>query len=322
MDNGIKMAKNLLKLSIEEKEHFFDSFDMIQTDCDGVLWLLGDPFEGVERSIRALRTNGKRVVFVSNNSVRTMEDYRAKLYKLTDHTVDDEDIIHPAKIVVQYLRERKIGDGLCYVIGSSNFKNCLREAGVQVLDGPDQPVPESVREVSAVINDGQPVKAVIVDFDYNMNNIKLLRAQLYLRHDALFIAGAMDTVLPLGPRMRLIGPGCYVDVLQKIADRKPIVLGKPGREMSKMLIQLYAIDNPRRVLFVGDQPEMDVQFGHVSNYQTLLVGTGGVKEEALKQLTTTPSLVPDFYIDSFADLEQIVRDVMVYKARNGHKSGP
>uniref|UniRef100_A0A182MG01 Uncharacterized protein n=1 Tax=Anopheles culicifacies TaxID=139723 RepID=A0A182MG01_9DIPT len=251
-----------------------------------------------------------------------MEDYRSKLYKLTDHTVDDEDVIHPAKIVIQYLREKQIGDGLCYVIGSSNFKKCLREAGFQVLDGPDEPVPESVRAVSTVINDGQPVKAVIVDFDYNMNNIKLLRAQLYLRHDALFIAGAMDTVLPLGPRMRLIGPGCYVEVLQKIADRKPIVLGKPGREMSKILKQLYAIDNPRRVLFVGDQPEMDVQFGHISNYQTLLVGTGGVKEDDLKQLATTPDLAPDYYIDSFADLEQIVRDVMVYKARNGERSGP
>ncbi|XP_049301608.1 uncharacterized protein LOC125775136 [Anopheles funestus] len=321
MDKEGKMTKNLLKLPIEEKERFFDSFDMVQTDCDGVLWLLGEPFDGVERSIRALRTNGKRVVFVSNNSVRTMEDYRAKLYKLTDHTVDDEDVIHPAKIVIQYLRERKFDDALCYVIGSTNFKNCLREAGIQIIDGPDEPVPEAIKAVAAVINDGQPVKAVIVDFDYNMNNIKLLRAQLYLQHDALFIAGAMDTVLPVG-RMRLIGPGCYVEVLEKIADRKPIVLGKPGREMSKMLKQRYAIDNPRRVLFVGDQPEMDVQFGHISNYQTLLVGTGGVKEDDLKQLASTPSMVPDYYIDSFAGLEQFVRDVMVYKARNGEKSGP
>ncbi|XP_053666079.1 uncharacterized protein LOC128715223 [Anopheles marshallii] len=322
MDQERKITKNLVKLPIEEKERFFDSFDMVQTDCDGVLWLLSDPFEGVERSIRALRTNGKRVVFVSNNSVRTMADYRAKLEKLTDHTLDDEDVIHPAKVVIQYLRARKFDDALCYVIGSTNFKNCLREAGIQLLDGPDEPLPESIRAVTAAINDRQPVKAVIVDFDYNMNNIKLLRAQLYLQHDALFIAGAMDTVLPLGPRMRLIGPGCYVEVLQKLADRKPIVLGKPGREMSNMVKQMYAIDNPRRVLFVGDQPELDVQFGHISNYQTLLVGTGGVKEDDLQRLAERPELVPDYYIDSFAGLEQVVRDVMVYKARNGEKSGP
>lgn len=96
--------------------------------------MLGEPFAGVEFTIRALRNNGKRVIYVSNNSVRTMADYRGKLDKLTDYTIDEEDIIHPAKIVIHYLRQRNF-DGLCYVIGSSNFKACLREAGFQILDG-------------------------------------------------------------------------------------------------------------------------------------------------------------------------------------------
>ncbi|XP_053675487.1 uncharacterized protein LOC128725745 [Anopheles nili] len=308
-----KITKNLSLLSIEEKERFFDSFDMLQTDCDGVLWTLRDLFPGAEKAIRALRTNGKRVVFVSNNSVRTMDDYRTKVNKLTDHTVDDSDIIHPAKIVIEYLRERKF-DALCYVIGSSNFKSCLREAGFQVLDGPEEPVAESIKEVAVVINDGKPVKAVIMDFDFNCNNIKLLRAQLYLQHDALFIAGAMDKILPVGPQMRLIGPGWYVETVQKVADRKPIVLGKPGRDMSRLLKRMFAIEDPRRVLFVGDQPDMDVKFGHVSNFQTLLVGTGGVKEEDLKNFTDKQDEIPDYYIGAFADLEQIVREVVDYKA--------
>uniref|UniRef100_A0A182V728 4-nitrophenylphosphatase n=1 Tax=Anopheles merus TaxID=30066 RepID=A0A182V728_ANOME len=320
MESTPKMTKNLLKLPIEEKERFFDSFDMVQTDCDGVLWMLGEPFAGVELTIRALRNNGKRVIYVSNNSVRTMADYRGKLDKLTDYTIDEEDIIHPAKIVIHYLRQRNF-DGLCYVIGSSNFKACLREAGFQILDGPNEPVNESIREVAAVVNDGQPVKAVIVDFDYNMNNIKLLRAQMYLRHDALFIAGAMDKVLPVGPRTRYIGPGCYVEILQNVADRKPIVLGKPGLSMSKMLKQMYSVEDSRRVLFVGDQPEMDVKFGHTSNYQTLLVGTGNYKEDDLQKLADKPDELPDYYIDSFAEMEQIVRDVVAYKARNVTKCG-
>uniref|UniRef100_A0A182NP27 4-nitrophenylphosphatase n=1 Tax=Anopheles dirus TaxID=7168 RepID=A0A182NP27_9DIPT len=321
MASEVKMTKNLAKLPIEEKERFFDSFDMIQTDCDGVLWMLSEPFAGVDRSVRALRTNGKRVVFVSNNSVRTMQDYREKLFKITDHTVDDDDILHPAKVVIEYLRERKF-DALCYVIGSANFKACLREAGFQVLDGPDEPVSESVREVAAIIDDGQPVKAVIVDFDFNMNNIKLLRAQMYLRHDALFICGAMDKILPISARMRLLGPGNYVELLQHVADRKPIVLAKPGPQMSRLVKKMYAVEDPRRVLFVGDQPEMDVKFGHVSNYQTLLVGTGGVKEEHLKRMADRPDEIADYYIEAFADLEQIVRDVIVYKARKGDKAGP
>ncbi|XP_053673797.1 uncharacterized protein LOC128724058 [Anopheles nili] len=310
-----KITKNLSHLSIEEKKQFFDSFDMVQTDCDGVLWLLGDVFPGVEKAIQALRTIGKRVVFVSNNSSRTMDDYRAKVIKLTDHTVEDGDIIHPAKIVIEYLREQKF-DALCYVIGSSNFKSCLREAGFQVLDGPDNPVNESAKEVIATINDKQPVKAVIVDFDYNCNNIKLLRAQLYLQQGACFIVGAINKVIPLSPEMRLIGPGWYVDILRNTTKRKPIVLGKPSPDMSRLVKRMYKIDDPQRVLFVGDQPEMDVKFGHISNFQTLLVGTGGVKEEDLVQNFSCSDETPDFYIRSFADLDQIVREVVNYKTNH------
>lgn len=313
-----KVTKNLSLLSIEEKVGFLDSFDMVQTDCDGVLWLLRDPFEGADMTIRELRKAGKKIAFVSNNSVRTMDDYKAKLDKLTDFTVAEEDIVHPAKVVIAYLKERGF-DSLCYVIGSKHFKKCLRDAGFQVLDGPDEPMNESVAEIGQVIADKQSVKAVIVDFDYNCNNIKLLRAQLYLQQgDCWFIAGAMDKVLPLGPKMRLLGPGYYVDVLQDITDMKPIVLGKPGLAMSKVLKRMFAVEDPRRVLFVGDQPELDVKFGRISNYQTLLVGTGGVKEGDLEKFAG--DTVPDYYIGAFADLAQIVQDVAAYKTAKEHKT--
>uniref|UniRef100_A0AAG5DII4 4-nitrophenylphosphatase n=1 Tax=Anopheles atroparvus TaxID=41427 RepID=A0AAG5DII4_ANOAO len=316
-----KVTKNLSQLSIEAKEQFLDSFDMVQTDCDGVLWMLKDPYEGVAESIKELRNNGKKLVFVSNNSVRTMDDYRAKLEKVTDYTVEEEDIVHPAKVVIAYLKERGF-DSLCYVIGSKHFKKCLRDAGIQVLDGPNEPVNESVAEIVPVIADKKPVGAVIVDFDYNCNNIKLLRAQLYLQHrDCWFIAGAMDKVLPVGPKMRLLGPGYYVEMLQDITDMKPIVLGKPGLAMSKVLKRKYAIENPQRVLFIGDQPEMDVKFGGISNFQTLLVGTGGVQEGDLQKYVSLndPYLVPDYYIGAFADLAQIVRDVAFYKTTKANK---
>ncbi|XP_052861019.1 uncharacterized protein LOC128268056 [Anopheles cruzii] len=312
-----KATKNLAQLPIEKKEQFLDSFDTIQTDCDGVLWLLSESFSGVDQAIRALRTSEKKILFVSNNSVRTMEDYRKKLDKLTDYTVTDDDIIHPGKLIIEYLRERKFGQALCYVIGSANLKKDLREAGFNIIDGPNDPVPEAIAKIIPIINDKQPVKAVIVDFDYNCNNIKLLRAQLYLQHDGdcWFIAGAMDKSLPVSPRMRLIGPGWYIETLQNQADRKPIVLGKPGRDMSRLMSRLYPVEDARRVLFVGDQPELDIKYGSLSGFQTLLVGTGGVKQADLRDLQHDQELVPDYYIDEFASLEKIVLEVKAYKAQ-------
>ena len=54
----------------------------------------------VQFALRALRNSGKRVLYVSNNSVRTMKDYRAKLEGLADHAVTDDDITYPAKTIV------------------------------------------------------------------------------------------------------------------------------------------------------------------------------------------------------------------------------
>ncbi|XP_058053645.1 uncharacterized protein LOC131205533 [Anopheles bellator] len=312
-----KVTKFLAQLPIEEKSLFLDSFHTIQTDCDGVLWHLGDSFSGVDRAIRALRASEKKILFVSNNSVRTMEDYRKKLGKLTDFTVTDDDIIHPGKLIIQYLRDKKFGQALCYVIGSANLKKDLREAGFNIIDGPNDPVPETVAKIIPIINDKQPVKAVIVDFDFNCNNIKLLRAQLYLQHDddCWFIAGAMDKSLPVGSRTRLIGPGWYIETLQNQADRKPIVLSKPGRDMSRLMRQLYPVEDTRRVLFIGDQPELDIKYGSLSGFQTLLVGTGGVKQADLKNLQHDQDLIPDYYIDEFASLEKIVLEVKAHKAQ-------
>ena len=132
-------------------------------------------------------------------------------------------------------------------------------------------------DVIAVINDGQPVKAVIMDFDYNVKNIKLLRAQMYLQKGALFIAGVTNELLSVGSEMRYIGPGCYVEILQRVTGRNAIVLAKPGLPLNDALKKMFSTENPRRVLFVGDRPEIDIKFGHISNYQTLLVGTGHYK---------------------------------------------
>uniref|UniRef100_A0A8W7PCE7 Uncharacterized protein n=1 Tax=Anopheles coluzzii TaxID=1518534 RepID=A0A8W7PCE7_ANOCL len=84
-----------------------------------------------------------------------MKDYRAKLERLADHAVADDDITYPPKTIVWYLREIKF-DALCYNIGSANFKDCLRQAGFQILDGghivvrfvPDRPTDRPTGDTS------------------------------------------------------------------------------------------------------------------------------------------------------------------------------
>ena len=54
-----------------------DSFDVLLFDLDGVVWLSHRPIAGAVEAIAALRSAGRRVLFVTNNSASTVEEQAA-----------------------------------------------------------------------------------------------------------------------------------------------------------------------------------------------------------------------------------------------------
>jgi hydroxymethylpyrimidine pyrophosphatase-like HAD family hydrolase len=66
----------------EEIKEFLDKFDVFLFDCDGVLWSGDHLFPGTVETLEMLRSNGKQVVFVTNNSTKSRADYKKKLEKL------------------------------------------------------------------------------------------------------------------------------------------------------------------------------------------------------------------------------------------------
>lgn len=99
----------------------------------GVVWNLYGPIEGTGQAIGAIKAAGKRVVYVSNNSVRPLENYQEQIQKL-GHEVTEEDLVHPAVSIVRYLKSIDF-NGLIYAIGSNAFLKTLRDAGYDVLNG-------------------------------------------------------------------------------------------------------------------------------------------------------------------------------------------
>lgn len=81
----------------------------------------------------ALERIGKQLTFVTNNSVRTMDQCVRRFAKI-GLQVKPEQIWHPAQSIVEYLQSIKF-EGLIYIIASQPFKAVLREAGFQLLDG-------------------------------------------------------------------------------------------------------------------------------------------------------------------------------------------
>lgn len=102
----------------------------------GVVWNFYGPIEGVGRAIGVLKDAGKKVVYVSNNSVRTLENYKEQVHKL-GHELAEEDLIHPAISVVRYLKSINF-QGLIYAICAEPFLKLLKEAGFEVITGVSQ----------------------------------------------------------------------------------------------------------------------------------------------------------------------------------------
>ncbi|XP_053689889.1 uncharacterized protein LOC128738626 [Sabethes cyaneus] len=310
--SDLPSGKRLVDLSLEEKQRFLDSFDYVLTDCDGVIWNIYGPIEGIAQAITQLKNYGKQIVYVSNNSVRSLDNYNQQFRKL-GHEVAKEDIIIPVFSIVKYLKSINFS-GLIYAIGTKEFLTVIRDAGYDVISGPDEQQPEVIRHIISVVYDKKPVKAVIVDYDYNCNNTKLMRAQIYLQTDpdCMLIAGATDHRVAVTPEFQMLGPGYYVDILENISGKKAKVLGKPGYLLGTLLKEQYKIGDPKRGLFVGDMIAQDVGFGKVADFQTLLVFTGGASMAEIHTLENDDAK-PDYHTDSFADLGRIVQEVQSLK---------
>uniref|UniRef100_A0A034VM13 Pyridoxal phosphate phosphatase n=1 Tax=Bactrocera dorsalis TaxID=27457 RepID=A0A034VM13_BACDO len=292
--------KYLNELTLKQKQDFFDSFDLILCDCDGVIWqTLHELLPGSPEAIDYLKRQGKEVIYVTNNSIIPI-GMQLKKFERFGIEVKKHEIVHPAQTICDHLKSIQF-DGLIFCLTSEAFKSQLREAGFDVVDELVGYV-ETLDDLRAVINSDDPVKAVIIDVDFNLTASKLMRAHGYLKNnpECLFIGGAADTLITIGGK-DVIGPGPYISVLENTTKRKALILGKPGVALRDFIMEQHKIKNASRCLFIGDSIVTDIRFAKVCGFQTLLVLTGTTTPEDLKsKLTETDT--PDYISERLGDL--------------------
>lgn len=176
---------------------------------------------------------------------------------------------------------------------------------------PNHLIEDSNDALSRHIFDPKPVKAVIIDVDFNLSSVKMLRAHQYLRSPSCeLLIGATDRYFTVSKDMSIIGPGFFSSILVEASGKVPKVLGKPGKELGNQLLHHQNIKEPQSVLMVGDMLAQDIRFGSLCGFQTLLVLSGGTTLEQL-QAETDPEQLPDYYADSMADFLQLLGEETV-----------
>ncbi|KAM8961785.1 glycerol-3-phosphate phosphatase [Pelodytes ibericus] len=295
-------AAKCTRLSGELTRRFLASVDTVLFDCDGVLWRGDEAIPGASELINNLKRQGKRVFYLTNNSTKTRAMYAEKLGRL-GFQAEAGEVFGTAYCTAVYLRDMAQLKGKVYLIGGTALSQELGSAGIPHLgNGPD-PVTGGFRDWAGVEKDPD-VRAVVVGFDENFNYMKLNRALQYLQDPScLFIATNTDTRLPLEGGRTVPGTGCLVRAVETAAHRTAQVIGKPSSFIYDCVHKEYCLD-PSRTVMVGDRLDTDIQMGTSCGIRTLLTLTGfsSLQDAKAYQDEGSLSLVPDYYVDSVADL--------------------
>ena len=231
-------------------------------DLDGVVWLAEDPIPGSAEAIARLRDDlGRRVVFLTNNSSATVDEYLSKLERCGVPT-EVGDLITSAQAAATLVRPGETA----LVCAGPGVEEALVARGV------------------TTVRDG-PADAVVVgwhrDFDFGR-----LTAAFDAVHGGARLIGTNDDATYPTPEGPLPGGGSILAAVAYASGVEPTVAGKPFAPMVDLL--RARVHDPE--LMVGDRPSTDGRFAEAVGVPFGLVISGVTAPEA-PPLEPAPALV-------------------------------
>ncbi|KAF9289244.1 hypothetical protein BGZ68_009729 [Mortierella alpina] len=290
--------------SIEDYKTFLDQYDTFLLDCDGVLWHGSHVLEGILDTVNFLRKNGKKLVFVTNNSTLSRANYVKKFERLGIQA-SEKDIFSSAFATAVYLRNilNFPEDKKVYVIGESGIVDELKEVGINSTGASEDNGVIMTHADFGGIKQDPSIGAVVCGFDLNLNYHKFAKAFTYLNSDenVHFILTNDDSTFP-APNGIYPGTGSLVQPLIFSLKRQPLVMGKPNKPMLDCFFSNYHTD-PSRTCMVGDRLDTDIDFGAQGNIATLMVLTGVSTEK--EAMDPEQPIKPTYIIQSFGEFAKV-----------------
>jgi phosphoglycolate phosphatase len=298
--------------SKERAEQFLNRFDYILTDCDGVLYVNNDAVLGVPQTLNKLRKMGKKIIFATNNSTKTREEFMKKL-KTLGYEAEMDELFPTSYATAVYLESLGFKQKV-FVVGMNGISKELAKVGIESFGVGSDPTPSSWTPGQCDIELEEDVGAVVIGFDNQISFPKLARACSYVKQDScLFIASNADETYPHPDKNVVVpGPGAYVAAIEAVTGKEPIALGKPYTFFFDCIKRMHPEIDPKRTVMIGDRLTTDMVFGRNNGLSTLFVQSGlGTLEEMNNYRNSknpaTERCVPDFYLESLADLSKYLQ---------------
>ena len=247
------------------------------TDMDGVLVHEEEPIAGATDFIEALQSSGKKFLVLTNNSIFTPRDLRARL-RGSGIDVPEECIWTSALATADFLADQR-PHGSAYVVGEAGVTNALHDIGYIMTDrDPDYVVLGETRTYS---------------FEAITKAIRLIES------GARFIATNPD---PSGPSAQgtLPATGSVAALISTATGRQPYYIGKPNPLMMRSALNRLEAHSETTVM-VGDRMDTDIVSGLEAGLRTVLVTTGSTRLDMVETFPYRPTRV----VDSVADLVEL-----------------
>ncbi|MBO1581785.1 HAD-IIA family hydrolase [Bacillus sp. XF8] len=240
-------------------------------DLDGTIYLEDQLLPGVIEIISYVRAQNKKLMFITNTSIKTRVCIQKSLANL-GLQVDLSEIMTAAFLAAQYFYETN-RDANVFVVGSEHVFQELKTFHIRVTNNPLE------------------ATHVLVGLDKTFSYKKLHECMQAIQSGAQLVEINPDSFCPIQGD-RIPDTGSLVKAIEVATDTKATVtIGKPSYYyIHKVMLSLCL--QPEECLVIGDRLDTDILFGKQANMRTALVLTGVTSYEmAMKSVLKADIIV-------------------------------
>ena len=254
-----------------DKNELLKSKKLYLFDMDGTLYLGDRLYDFTIELLETLKATGRKYLFMTNNSSKSVEDYIKKLAKLGISSTRD-DFITSSQATAYYLKQHHWGQKL-YVCGTRSLKRELEMEGFTVTENVDE------------------VECIVMGFDTELTFQKLhdVSYLLLTRESIPYIATNPDYVCPT-EFGSVPDCGSVCDMIYNATKKRPVVIGKPSPLMPLLAMDQHGYSKEETAV-VGDRIYTDVKCGLNAGITGILVMSGETTAEILAESADKPHLV-------------------------------
>ncbi len=249
-------------------------------DMDGTIYLDNDLFDGTLDFLEYVKSIGGRYIFLTNNSSKSVDKYIEKLESL-GIKAEERDFLTSTNATILYLENKSYKK--IYALGTTSFKEQLREAGLPVTD---------------TLEDD--VDCLCMGFDTELTFKKLEDACILLGRGVDYIATNPDWVCPTWYGF-VPDCGSVAEMLYNATKRRPTFIGKPQPTMALLAMEKTGYKKEETVL-LGDRLYTDIACGVNAGISSIFVLSGEGTMEDVEKSDVKPEFIYENIRGIYSDL--------------------